>query len=410
MKKILCAIMAAIMLMLTSAALVSCGDDDGIEIPEDMQLVRESKEDGYIFFGPEGWTVANQGDIAATFVTTFNKTSITFVKAAPPAQINTDGLPETGEDGKKIDYNKVRFDNYMNETAKGFAYELTPELLSGSKTNFGANGAEATLAYEYTYSYTAEGETVSCWQILLTRGTGAEEDFFIFTYTSFGKASDDTSAYSIYLPKAKLAAKNFKFTEKSASLPSTEPDYPKDNDGYLLVSDESICGFKLYIPESFTVVDNSGLVSAKITDKANFNVFKATDTNIGALDYMLRRRESAMASADKDSFKDIEILIAQQINDEHNDYFEQIKWDERCTIRPVYDPELKFGNAVAGQIVAYKYSYSHGGNEYVCYMIYGVSPGVIFRDGYIFTYTATKDEFDAHWAEIETVLEKIEFN
>ena len=59
MKKILSATLALIMLMLS---LVSCGESSEYEIPEGLQLVRESKEDGYVFFGPDGWQIANELD------------------------------------------------------------------------------------------------------------------------------------------------------------------------------------------------------------------------------------------------------------------------------------------------------------------------------------------------------------
>ena len=397
MKKILCAVLAAIMLM---TMLVSCGDDSEIEIPENMQLVKESKEDGFIFFGPSGWQIANQGDIASTFISSFNKTSITFAKAKMPVLLTG---PDTDESGKKIDYYKLTFDAYMNDSSKSFGYEISPASLSGASTNFGATGAEADKAYEYSYEYTVDGSAYSCWQILAVKG----EDFFIFTFTAPGKSSDSSSAFSNYLEKARLTAKNFKFTSKSeASAPAATPDYPKDADGYLLISNKTLSGFDLYVPDDYEVIDNSGLVSAKISEYANINVFKATDTGIGALDYMLRRRESIKAIADDGSFKDLELKVAERV-DLDSDYFKD--WDKKCSVLPEYDGNLKFGNSVAGQVVGYKYSYSHGGNDYVCYMIFGVSPGLISRAGYVFTYTTANGEYDTHWGEIKKILEKIEF-
>lgn len=402
MKKILCAILALILLL---GSLVACGEEESeIEIPEGLQIVRESKADGYIFFGPEGWKIANQGEIGATYLTSFNKTSITFVKAEMP---EIQKGPETDADGKKIDYYKLSFDAYMNETSTDFAYAISPKTLSGSKTNFGSGSGAAARAYEYAYSYTAEGETYSCWQILLTRGEGADEEFFIFTYTSFGKTSDEASAYRVYLPKAQLAAKSFMFTKKSTEPQTPTPDYQKDSDGYILASDGSLSGFKLYLPADYEIIDNSALVRAKISDGANINIFRATDTGIGALDYMFVRRTSVIEIADKDSFKDLELKVAEKVNLE-SEYFKD--WDKKCTILPEYDSTLKFGNAVSGQVVSYKYSYSHSGYNYVCYMIFGVSPGFpLFQDGYVFTYTALEDEFDTHMTEIQKILEKVEF-
>lgn len=398
MKKILCAALATIMLMLS---LVACGEDSEIEIPEDMQLVKESKEDGYIFFGPEGWQIANRGAVAATFISSFNKTSITFTKIGEFDNVIDASLRIYKEDGTTLDYQKT-MDAYMNSLEPDYA--ITPEVPSGSSINFGATGAAADKAYQYTYSFTTGGTKYSCRQILAVRGA----DLFVFTYTAPVQNADGSTPYKTYMDKCNLVIKNFKFTKKSAEQTPTPPSYEKDADGYVLVSDGSLSDFKLYLPESYEVIDNSGLVSAKISDKANINIFKATDTGIGALEYLLRRRAATMEIANKDTFLDIEIQVAKQI-DNAESYYKEAKWDEKCPIRPEYNQNLKFGNAVSSQVVSYKYSYSHGGNDYVCYMIFGVSPDFLFKDGFVFTYTATADEFDAHWSEIQKILLKVEF-
>ena len=400
MKKILSATLALIMLMLS---LVSCGESSEYEIPEGLQLVRESKEDGYVFFGPDGWQIANQGDLAATFISSFNQTSITFAKVGGFDEVIDNSLLQYKDDGTTLDYQKT-LDAYMNSISDTLGYTITPATLTGTVTNFGAQGSRADKAYQYTYKFKANGTEFSCRQILALRA----DELFVFTYTAPTKGNDGTTPYSSYMDKVNLTISSFMFTKKSAETAAPAPEYEKDADGYLLVSDGSLSDFKLYLPADYEVVDNSGLVSAKITDKANITIFKATDTGIGALDYLLRRRAATFEIADEGSFKDIEIQLAKQIENAEN-YYKEYKWDEKCPIRPKYNQNLTFGNAASSQVVSYQYSYSHGGNDYVCYMIFGVSPGIFARSGFVFTYTAIADEYELHWAQIQKILSKVEF-
>ncbi len=385
MKKILCAMLLILTLALS---LVSCGED-GVEIPDGMQIVKESAEDGYIFFGPEGWTISNQGNVAATYLSSFNKTSMTFVKA---------DMPSIGTAVEGEDVYKIAFDAYMVNSSKEFPYAISGEL-SGKSINFGSPDGPADKAYRYLYTYKAGDESVACLQVLIVRG----DDFFIFTYTSFGSPDDETSAYRTYMEKVNDVMKNFLFTKKGQSTEVGKPEYEKDEDGYLLVSDKTLCGFDLYLPEGYEIVDNSGLVSAKISDGANIMISKAAETGKGVLDYLLERRADVINVADKGSFTDIKISVAKAV-DKNSDYFKTWKLD----IFPEYDSSLKFGNVADGQVAAYEYTFSHGGNDYHVFQILGVSGG-LFKSGYVFTYTALESEYAEHFDQIRTILKKVEF-
>ncbi|MBQ2876689.1 MAG: hypothetical protein IJE25_06750 [Clostridia bacterium] len=389
MKKRLCALLLALTTVLTvMLSLTSCGND-GVEVPEEMQIVRESKADGYIFFGPEGWKVANQGEVAATYLSAFNRVSITFTKA---------DMPTVGTAAEGTDAHKVAFDAYMKKTSESFPYELSGEM-SGKKINFGSSKGAADLAYEYIYTYKADGEDVACRQILVVRG----EDFFILTYTAFGSPTDENSSYRIYLPKVNLVIKNFLFTKKGNAPEADKPTYEKDGDGYILVSDKALSGFKLYIPEDYEVVDNSGIVSAKISGGANIIISKATETGQSVLNYVLNRRQDVLEVADKDSLVDIKVSVPEEIKQTS----ESLKgWP--LEIWPEYDPNMKFGNLPSGTIAAYEYKFSHGGNDYHSFQILGVTSG-LFQSGYVFTYTALESEYDDHIEEVMKIISKVEF-
>ena len=179
MKKIT-AIVFCIMCMIL---FVGCdGTAQTVTVPDGMQIVRQSKEDGYVFFAPEAWTVANQGDISAVYLSAINPTSITFVKAEPP----TGAVAE-----------------YFESTMKDFPYKDSIKLSenSGERTNFG----NADKAYKYVYSYKYGTYDIACMQVLIQHGG----KFFIFTYTSYGDITDENSYYRMYLDRAQAAIDNF---------------------------------------------------------------------------------------------------------------------------------------------------------------------------------------------------------
>ena len=177
MKKIISAILIAALLALS---LVSCGDG-GVDVPDGMQIVMNSAEDGYVFFGPEGWKIANQGDVAATYLSTMNRTSITFTRIDFT-------LPDPSSAMGDEDVYKTAFDNYMLESSESFPYEISGDL-SGRKANFGSTNGPADRAYRYIYTYKVGEELIGCLQVLVVRGN----DVFVFTYTSFGSPDDENS-------------------------------------------------------------------------------------------------------------------------------------------------------------------------------------------------------------------------
>ena len=371
-------IIAALLLIVMSALALSGCQKEGPEVPEDMQLVLENKEEGYIFFGPKGWIIANQGNIAATFLSNFNRTSITFTGADMPTELDSEG--------------KVDFGAYFDATMADFPYAVTG--ISRESVNFGTADRGADRAMSFVYSYTADEDIYTTKQILLTRG----EDFFIFTYTAPGSSDDEAAAYRNYLPKANLVIENFIFTDKS-TVEKEEGEIITDSDGYVLSSDASVCGFELYLPRDYELYDKSTIVSAKITSGANISLTRATETGLGVLDYLLNRR--ADISEICDSFTDIKIGVAKAVNTE-SEYFD----DWELSILPEYDEGLKFGDLTEkGNIVSYEYTYTHGGNTYHVYQVIGANNFY----GYVFTYTALEGEYGEHLDEVVGIIEKVKF-
>ena len=359
-----------ILLVLSVGSFSACKKDE-TEVPEGLQIVKES--DDYIFFGPESWTIANRGAICSTYISAVNNTNISFTEAKNP--VGT--IPE-----------------YFADSLDEFTYDITLHVRD-EKCSFGSKDTTADEAYKYIYSYKYEERDFICMQILL-RENGK---FYIFTYTSYGKIDDAESYYATHLEKANLAAQNVIFKSGSAdqeNAPTTE--YIRDEDGYVLVSDKTLSGFDLYLPEDYEIIDNSSIVTAKISDNANITLSRATGTGVYILDYLSTRRKEL--SSVVENLTDIEVSAATATD--------RLAFD---TMSITHDKNLKFGKLYPN-VMAYEYTYTYNGTEYHVYQVVGVDPGFLGlfgASGYVFTYTATEGEYAMHIDEIKTVLEKIDF-
>ena len=218
---------------------------------------------------------------------------------------------------------------------------------------------------------------------------------FLFTYTSHGDVMSDSSDYQRYLPQVQTAIDAFKFVERSDKTPIV---FEKDEEGYNLVSDIAICGFSLYLPEEYALIYNDGFVRAKISGGANITLTKATETNIGILDY-LKNRKDALSSLSTD-FTDIKIALATEVDPER-EVFKNWKFD----VMAVQDEEILFGNLNKNSIISYEYKYTYNEKVYHVYQIMGVDD----RNGYVFTYTALDGEYDTHLEEIMKIIGKVTF-
>ncbi len=367
-------------MLLCIIALCGCRKDD-INVPTGMQLVNENKSDGYVFFGPEGWVVANHGNITSAYLSTLSRVSVTFTKF------------QLGDGENIADYFTESLDRFdFPVTFYRDDAPVTDGAATGIKTNFGTAENGADDAYKYIYTYKYEEIDYTCLQILLKRG----ESHYIFTYTASGLPTDETGLYKQYLSKIQVSIDSFYFT--AGGNDGAAPEYERDSDGYILVSDSQLSGFELYVPDDYTVLNNSGLVELKINENAAISVTRASETGKSVLDYLQKRRAEILTVAD--SFEDIRISIAKPISAD-SQYLD--KWN--LEIMPEYDEALKFGDLDKSRIAAYEYAYTYNGKTYRVYQILGTDRFY----GYVFTYTATADEFDGNFSEVKTILEKVSF-
>ncbi len=362
-------ILFSLTLIMIAFCAASCSKSE-IEVPDGLQIVKVSQADGYQFFGPEGWVIANDGDIAATYVSGINNTSITFAEADAPG------------DG-------VSVQDYFESEKSKFSYDIN--IVEEKETKFG----NAESAYQYIYTFKYKGYDFAVMQIFV-KNAGR---FYIFTYTSYGDPKDENSDYQYYITGVKSAIDNFKFT-KAVENTEEKPSSVADSDGYVLVSEKKLSGFELYVPKDAQVLASSIQVTAKLSDGANINITKASGTGVTIVDYLKTRKSELKAIFGDISDIKIELAKKPSATDE-----ELSKMFESFDVPAEVNENLVFGNIEKGSILSYEYTYTHNGETYHVYQIMGIK----YPDGYVLTYTATEDEYALHLDTLAKILEKVKF-
>lgn len=362
MKKLGALTLAFAITICSLLTLSSCSNKS--DVPEGMQLVYGNDSTGYRFYAPEEWTVSNLDNIKSAYVSKLDITSVSFAEIDPlPSDIG-------------IDEKEYFFGSYFNDCLTEFPEAMNLELMvNGEETVFGKEGEKADKALKYVYSYEYSEHKFGFMQILMVKG----DRFFIFTYTSLlEEKSDGVTYYDHYLEEKVISViDNFRFTEITEDK-SELTEYEKDADGYSLISDASLAGFSLYVPEGFACDYSSATVSATHADGSNINMSEATMTgnNMTVSDYWKIRKAELSA-------------IVGEIT--------EIKVNEPTSIG---DSNYAF---------SFEYTFVYNGEKYHVYQVLAVEGFFLFQNGYVFTYTAKEANYNLHFDHIKTVLEKVDF-
>ena len=147
MKRIISILSVIAALLASLSILSSCGKSNN-DIPEGMQLVRGGEDVGYYFYGPEGWTIANQGDISTTYVSSVNYTSLSFVPLKP--------IQNTDNNFSYALYIKELFENdcekYNCQPFSKFTVIESPQEQENGKGITKCTFGNASEAYKFIFS------------------------------------------------------------------------------------------------------------------------------------------------------------------------------------------------------------------------------------------------------------------
>ena len=341
MKKII-----ALLLALTAAllSLAGCSESDGT--PSGMQKVRGSDALGYYLYVPKGWTIANQGDIAAAYVSAIDSTSVTLVEAT---------MPE-GTIAEYFEASKADFTFPINVTKENADYKL----------------GNAEEAKQFIYDYEYSDYKFRTMQIFAKFGGR----FYIFTFTSqlSMRSGSEQTYYDFHLENSLGSiTDNIKFVSKKGEI--SAPEYPESN-GYLLVSDKALCGFDFFVTKDYSVDFADAMVSVSREDGSNITVSKATISGVSRPEYWEIRKGELKA-------------LFGTVN--------EIKIDHTAG---------KLGNLSESSTSTFEYTYEHDGVVYHVYQLLGSNR----LGAYVFTFTAPSDEiYTQRIKEAEDIASRIVF-
>ena len=352
-------ILFALILICTAVILTSCGKSSNA--PEGMKLAYGGDECGYYFYVPEEWTVSNVGDIKSAYISRINTTSVSFVEIDPFA-----GNPELDDD--------YFFTQYFEDSLKDFPETMKPQITAnGVAATFGKGEENADRAIKYVYTYEYADHKFGFMQILMRH----DGRYFLFTYSAQAEEKSEGVTYYDYYLEEKVVPiiENFRFVDQKPAE-TVAPEYPKDKDGYSLVTDSGLSGFEFYTPDSFKVDYSSAIISVTAADGSNVNMTEATGTGTTFSDYWNARK--AELEAIFGTVTEIEV-----------------------------DKQISFANARTAFL--YEYTFTYKGEVYHVYQILCIAGSTLQPDGYVFTYTAKETNYAAHKTEVDAMIAKVKF-
>ena len=376
------------------ALVFSLAGCSGSDTPDGMQLVAGGESLGYYFYAPEEWTPSSVGEIKAAYISRVDPTSVSF------AEVKTFATMPDG-----IEKSEYFFNSYFKDSLAEFPDKNPPKVAkeTGEEIIFGKEGETADKAKKYTYTFeyfdTDANETFKfgIMQILIQEA----DRYYIFTYTaSMEEKLSGTTTYDYYLGDGEDEGKVQQIISEFRFVPITEKEEAAtpevDGDGFVLVSDEDLSGFSLYVPPTFSQDYASAIVSATHADGSNITFTEAKGTNENVNSYMRRRLAQLAEIVDKDSLK-----YAFMLNEDGN-YLADPEGEKIIAYKTI-----EFGNADAAN--AYEYSFTYNGSEYHVYQVIAVEGWTLSYRGYVFTYTAKEANYSLHFDDVMKTIEKVDF-
>lgn len=355
-------VIACVLCMLILLSCVACANEEGGEAPPSgMQLATAAGAD-FRLYVPTHWSANTSYGVSGGFYHLTQQSTVSMVKYPITKEMV---LPSPTEE------------NAMQKERADWFYEnqLLPQIESmnptGDVEKADQHGVEVLMdgvnAIQYHVKATVNGEDLHFLYVIGEKSNA----FYVFSYTV-------TNGLYVMLVEDYVNILN--------AIRFAEPYMPTDNakdidqnaqapEGMRLASNEDV-SYRLYVPKTWVVDQNQTVFSA----------YEPTDrSNVSVVPYM------------PSSDQPMSVM----------EYFEENKRLMEMTPNNAFEPigdgvEVKLGNAPA---MCYKYYYSIGGVQYQYMQIIAAYKGMFYN----FTYTAQKEHYNAHIAEVDTILDAFEF-
>ena len=399
MKKLFALIISVIAML----GLTSCGESD---IPQGMQFVSGGEAEGYYFYAPEGWIAFNTDGVASAYVSSANTTSVNFIKVTSE-KINKPEGWACGEEGCKGTSLAPSEHYFLYHYFDDTDFPESMKLIGEGDTIFGnddaGESADRARYYEFTYEhndikYNDKGDGTVANKI--TRGfkqfyIADAGSYYLMTYSGVYDVPTylTISYYEQYKEALDTVVANFRFVDKKPSEPTANEPITEE---YRAVTAKNIAGFEFFAHKDFTVDYASGIISVSHADGSNVNMTKATAVGAYSNVYFERRLEELREMG----ATDVTVI-------------EREKSDGQATSDPLPSklgqlPEAGY-NAEYNYAFDLEYTYVFDGVKYHVYQVMGVKANIISADGFVFTYTATEENYTAHLDTVKAMRDKVNF-
>lgn len=340
-------------------SLVACRKDEGEAIPEGMQIAN-CEGDDFRLYVPTSWNLNNAYGVAGAYYNISVQSTVSVVKYPVTEEMQA-ALPAGGDAEK----NAVRIDTYAELYCKKAIAEQAVGEVSNEDLNLDISLLDGVTARQYHYVAAVKGENLHFLQVICEKG-GA---FYVFTFT----CSDDL--YENLLPDVERMLDEFIFAD-----PYNPDDYARElgegeaPEGMFLVSNNDVA-YRFYAPDSWKAN----------YDQQIFAAYREDDrSSVSVIPYMPQKEGMSVAEY-------FSICQNQMINIGGEDSLVMIS-----------EEETTLGDRNA---TAYVYTYKISGKTYQYKQVVAVYRSMV----YSMTYTATPENFEAHLADVDAMIDAFAF-
>ena len=183
--------------------------------------------------------------------------------------------------------------------------------------------------------------------------------------------------------------------------------------GMKLASSDAV-DYKLYVPSSWTVDISTGIVSAYVsdTDRSNITMIAfnlENEDNYMTVDEYWEKYEADLIT----TFPDLVYVSPSDFSTDEEEITEETTAEEETTEEATYsesgDKKSNPISMVLGTTTKankYYYKATVTGSQMMYMQVIAIRAGV----AYLFTYTATPDNFSTHLEDVNSILENLSFD
>ena len=359
MKKTLRGIAVLLLIGIFVGSFAACSKEEGEYVPEGMQIAN-CEGDDFRLYVPTSWNLNNAYGVASAYYNISVQSTVSVVKYPVTEEMKAT-LPEGGDATK----NAARLDAYAEiYCKKAIAEQAVGEILI-EDLDLDITLLDDVTARQYHYCATVKGENLHFLQVIGERSNA----FYVFTFT----CSPDL--YENLLSDVEKMLDEFVFAD-----PYSPDDYAREMgegevpEGMILVSNNDVA-YRFYAPDTWKAN----------YDQQVFAAYREDDrSSVSVVPYMPQKEGMSVAEY-------FSICKNQMIDIGGEDSLVMISEEA--------------GTLGGRNATVYVYTYVIGGKTYQYKQVIAVYRSMV----YSMTYTASPENFEAHLADVDAMIDAFEF-